>query len=445
MSRPRPKVLLVAEAANPELTSVALIGHSFSQALQEVAEVHLVTELRNEESLRKAGVPWEFFTTVDNRKAQGLAFDLAKRLRGGNNVGWTTYSALSNLAYPFFEKGLWKQFGPRLKQNEFDVVHRITPLSPTSSSWLAPRLAKYGIPYVIGPLNGGVPWPEGFGDVRRKEKEWLSYVRPLYKLAPGIRSTRHKADALVLASQHTYGEVACCPKLESKAVYLPENAIDPERFPGMRFRPYPQPKDQPIRAAFVGRLVPYKGADMLIEAAAPFIREGGLVLDIIGDGEQMPELKALVEKLALEGRVELPGWIEHSQLHSRLSLSQVFAFPSVREFGGGVVLEAMALGLAPIVMDYGGPAELVPEECGSRVEMGSREEIIERFREVLGDWLQDRDEIARRGARAQSFVKARFTWPAKARQMREVYDWVLGEREEKPDWGRPFNFVSPGH
>jgi glycosyltransferase involved in cell wall biosynthesis len=367
-----------------------------------------------------------------------MAFEIAKKIRGGNQVGWTTYSALSNLVYPLFEKKLWKQFRTQLEGGAFDLVHRVTPLSPTSSSWLAPRLARMGVPYVLGPINGGVPWPQGFGNVRRKEKEWLSYLRGLYPLLPGIRSTRRHASALVLASRHTFQEVAKTSALRDKAVYIPENAIDPARFPGLASPPEPLTEDRPMRAAFVGRLVPYKGADLLIEAAAPMVRAGRLEIDIIGDGEQMPLLRSAVETQGITRGVHLHGWIPHERLHARLSQSQIFAFPSVREFGGGVVLEAMALGLMPLVMDYAGPAELVPEGCGRRISIGSRESIIRDFREALETCLNDRRGTRETGTRAQSFVRARFTWQAKARQMKEVYDWVLNSACDKPDWGMPF-------
>ena len=60
------RVLILAEAANPELTSVALIGYSLSQALAEVCEAHLVTESRKEAALLQAGVALESFTAITN-------------------------------------------------------------------------------------------------------------------------------------------------------------------------------------------------------------------------------------------------------------------------------------------------------------------------------------------------------------------------------------------
>jgi starch synthase len=428
----RLKVLVVGEATNPKLTSVALIGWSCSQALKEVADVHLVTEQRNRDDLVAAGLrEGADFTAVDNRFWQGGAWKVGTWLRGGTTLGWSTYSALTTLVYPFFERKLWRQFRTRLAAHEFDVVHRLTPLAPVVPSLLARRCAQVGVPFVLGPLNGGVPWPKEFSGVRKAEKEWMSRFREAYRILPGFHSTRRYSSAILIAARFAWAEMP--PQYLPKCIYLPENAIDPARFP----RRTPPAPSQPLRIAFVGRLVPLKGVDLLLEASAPLAREGRLALDIIGDGPELPRLKQMVQDLGIVDRVEFPGWVPHHELADRLGRSQVFGFPSIREFGGGVVLEAMALGQVPVVVDYGGPGELVPPGTGFALPMAPRAQLIQTLRDTFTRLLQDPAATAAMGRAAQEYVYRNFTWSAKAHQLQEVYDWVTGRRTVKPDWGMP--------
>jgi len=430
----RPRVLLIAESANPKLTSVALIGWSFSRALAKVADVHLVAELRNQPDIEAAGTNGMAFTAINNRCWQGLAWNVAKVLRGGTTLGWSTYSALATLAYPAFERRVWQQFGDRIQRGEFDVVHRIVPNTPVTPSRLATRCARAGVPFVLGPLNGGVPWPKEFAHLRQAEREWLSPFRGVYKKLPGFHATRRDAAALLVGARMARQELP--ERYRDKCVFLPENAIDAQLFP----RRHPAEFREPLRVAFVGRLVPLKGVDMLLEAAAPLARAGRLQLDILGDGPELPRLRQLAADLGIADRVQFPGWIAHGQLAARLSQSHVFGFPSVREFGGGVVLEAMALGLVPVVMDYAGPAELVPPGTGLALPMGPRAEVVRGLTESFAALIAAPSELRAMALRAQEHVFQNFTWDAKAQQMLEVYDWVLGRRPHKPDWGTPLGF-----
>jgi len=430
------RVLLVAESANPERVSVPLVGWSHCRALLDVVDGHIATQVRNREAFERAGLTEADFTPIDTERVAKPFHELETLVRGGRDKGWTTVVALRALSNHYFEREVWRRFRQEILDGGFDVVHRVIPVSPTIPSPLAARCERAGVPFVIGPLNGGLPWPRGFGGTRRKEREWLSYLRGAYKLMPGYASTRRHATAMIAGSRHTLGEMPA--KARERCVYVPENAIDPARF-GVRSA---SRDGGPVRAAFVGRLVPYKGADMLIEAAAPQIRAGRLRLDIIGDGPERGRLAELIARLGVREGVELAGWVEHGALHERLGRADVFAFPSIREFGGAVVLEAMALGLVPIVVDYGGPAEMVTPSTGFVVPMGTRERIVAGFSGVFSTLLSHPEAIEPMGRCARQRVLSCFTWDAKARQTLEVYRWVLGRRPTRPDFGMPLSDVA---
>lgn len=414
------RVLLVAEAANPEWTSVPLVAWNLSRALAKVTNVHLVTQVRNRDAIIRAGlIEGQDFTVIDNDRFAYPLYKLSDWLRGGVGKGWTTKMAFSSLAYYSFEHDLWRRFKSRIAGREFDIVHRITPLSPTNQSIIARRLAKLKIPFVVGPLNGGVPWPKGFRDRQHAEREWLSHIRWLYKLMPGYRSMRRHSAAIIVGSTYTLAEMPRWAK--SKCVLIPENGVREELLNLTRDRS----TFRPLRGAFVGRLVPYKGADILLEAAADFLRKEQLELHIIGDGPQRLLLEATVQRLNVQNRVLFHGWIPYGEVQERLKTCDFLALPSVREFGGGVVVEAMALGVTPVVADYAGPSELVDERTGIRVPFHDQKSLVEGMKRAIERIIRSPDMLEELGAAAREKVREKLTWEAKANQIVAVYDAVV--------------------
>lgn len=424
----KPSVLVIAEAANPDWVSVPLVGWSLSHALRDVAQVHLVTQIRNRDAIVRAGLREGVdFTAIDSEAIARPLNKVAQVLRMGSGKGWTMTTAFNAVSYPYFEYLVWQQFGAQIRVGAYDLVHRVTPLSPTINSLLARRCPAHGVPFVMGPLNGGVPWPPGFDAERRREREWLSYVRSAYKLLPGRNKSLNAARAIIAGSRHTAGELP--DRHQGKIIYLPENAIDPTRFNQRAV----QDISGPLRACFIGRMVPYKGPDMLLEAVAPFLHDGQLVLDMIGDGPLLDGLRAQAQSLGVAHAVHFHGKLPHAQVQDVAVQANLLTFPSIREFGGGVVLEAMSLGVVPVIVDYAGPGELVDSHTGFKVPIGRREQIIADFQSLIRGIIAEPAGLPRMADAAYAHVQQHFTWEAKARQVAQVYDWVLDPKTPKPD------------
>jgi glycosyltransferase involved in cell wall biosynthesis len=425
------KVLLLANDCNPDWPSLPVVGYNACRGIAEHVDAVIATHVRNTENIARKGMGRATVEYLDNEYVAAPMYKAATWLRGGKSVGWTTNIAMQYPPYLAFEYEAWRRFKRQLKAGQFDLVHRVTPMSPTLPSPLAAWLRRIKVPFVIGPLNGGLRWPAAFTGELKKEKEQLTYVRDLYKLLPYARSTYAKASAILAAFAHTIERLP--PSSRDRTIDFPEVGIDPTLFDVPPDRPAPGR----VTFMYAGRLVPYKCPDVavLAFAATPALRQHRLV--VAGDGPEMPRLQSLVKEHGLEACVELIGRKPQAEIGQLMRSADVFVFPSIRELGAGVVVEAMATGLPCVVVDYGGPGGLIHEGNGVKVELGDKQHLVTR---VAAEMLALAGDPARRaalGRRAHADAVALYDWSAKGRKTVEVYDWVLGHRPAKPDFYKP--------
>ena len=126
------------------------------------------------------------------------------------------------------------------------------------------------------------------------------------------------------------------------------------------------------------------------------------------------------------------GWVSHVEVQERLSGCDFLALPSVREFGGGVILESMALGVPPIVADYAGPSELVDDKTGIRIAFTDRQSLIGGMRRTIGELVRAPGVLDTLGAAGRMKVKEKFTWEEKASRIVPIYDAVLAGSKKLP-------------
>ena len=162
------RILLLAELCNPQWPSVPLEAYSLARALSERddVEITLVSQVRSREALESDPIADKVdLHLIDNEFISRPFFRLGQFLRGGSQLSWTTALAVAWPGYMVFEKMVYRRFQDKLRVHSFDLIHRISPLTPTMGSPLA---GMTEVPMLIGPLNGGLPWPAEYPGAARE-------------------------------------------------------------------------------------------------------------------------------------------------------------------------------------------------------------------------------------------------------------------------------------
>lgn len=410
----RLRILVVADECNPEWPSLPIVGYKYAREIAAGAEVTLVTHVRNRENIEKAGDGLRV-DYIDTEWIAAPMYRIARLIRGGEDVGWSTAMISNYLPYLAFERAVWRRYRRDLQDGKFDIVHRITPMSPTLPSYLAGRSP---VPFVIGPLNGNLPWPKAFSDEQKREKEGLRKLRNLYKRLPYARSTYARAACVLAAFDHTRADLGHARP--DTVVPFPEIGFDPALFHDTGTLPAGRRGDG-LTFLYAGRLVPYKLPELVLRAfaASDVLRQHRL--RVIGDGPERARMEAIIAEEGLEDCVVMEGGKSQAEVAEAMRTSDVFVFPSIRELGAGVVIEAMASGMHCIVTGYGAPGALVGETRGVAVPLAQPGPLTDGFRAAMEAAVAGRDAVAKTAAVARDHAHAAYPWHIKGARTLALY------------------------
>jgi glycosyltransferase involved in cell wall biosynthesis len=424
----RLRILVLAPDCDPESVSMPYVTYSHAAALAEIHDVTLVARPPVEGAVRRAKASFCAIEIVPMPRLERIyAWSLRRIFKHNFDT-----QVLTAFMYPFslaFEWCAWRQLRDRILRGEFDVVLRVLPMSPSMPSPFAFFLRKGPIPFVIGPLNGGLPWPPGFSQLDN-QKEWISSLRNLYRILPFARSTYRYATAIIAASSQTCAEFT---RFRDKLFFVPEPGIARSLCCDDSRTSEPSSK---LELIFVGGLVPRKACDLALRAAAPILRNDLAHFTVVGDGPERKRLEQLTRSLGIETAVSFCGWLSHGDVLKRMRSADIFVFPSVRDNGAGVVFEALASGAVPVVADFGGPGDIVHSEVGYKVLLTNESDLVLQMEKILAGLAQDRELLNRLRQEGISYAREHLTWDAKAQSTTQVLNWAV-RRGPKPDFPPP--------
>jgi glycosyltransferase involved in cell wall biosynthesis len=164
----------------------------------------------------------------------------------------------------------------------------------------------------------------------------------------------------------------------------------------------------------VGRLVPWKGIDLLIQTIARL--DKSIELLIVGDGPEKNKLTDLAETLSVTHRVRFLGRLRRHHALAYMRASDVFVLQTGYEGFSHVLLEAMMVATPVITTPVCGNPELVThEENGLLVEQGDLESLTNQIHRILNDPVL-REHLVEGGIRSVQ----KYSWDRVSRQTMEV-------------------------
>ena len=234
-----------------------------------------------------------------------------------------------------------------------------------------------------------------------RQKRLLKLYKPL------MRAFLKRADVIMAATEgHFDGSEQLAP-YKDKCVVVPYG-IDADEYvkDATIDRVLPEKKKGLADVLFVGRLVYYKGVDVLLRAAA---KADNAQLTIVGDGPLLDELKALARELGIQSRVFFWGQRSDADVKACMRDCDVFVLPSVHnsEAFGLVQLQAMCFA-KPVIntnLPTGVPHVSLHQKQGLTVSPGDAEQLAD----AIGRLCNDPDYANRLGQSGAQRVRECFS------------------------------------
>jgi len=271
----------------------------------------------------------EVVTSTGMHAPQGVkTHTIALKFDDPNDVG-----AVDLLWYELRQRHVVERL---LRANPFDIVHRATPSGYKDSFLRIPS-----VPLVVGPVLGSYPPPESFDSIywphlpHANSLKWLkgrieqAITRRVFQRFSTLDRLNKNA-ALILAGTELTRRLLPEP-LHSRCRYITYTGMEHDMF-----TPPARPRASRIpQLLFVGRLVAYKGVELLLRAAALALRRCRFELKIVGRSDEPSRAyyHGLAAALRLTEAVTFVDGVPREALADLYRAADVYSIPTIEAYG----------------------------------------------------------------------------------------------------------------
>ena len=410
------KIFIIAYACEPNKQSEPGLGWNISG---EIALRHDVTVLTRANNRDKIEAYLAANPDTPQSKIRFVYYDkggmwrwLKKRIPFGDQLYFSS----------------WLKSGTKAYRKEFvscDIVHQLT----FSPFFVKPWGAAYTSRYIWGPIGGGggadARFPKGFPlkGVRYRLNEWLYRVMNFWAYNPFAWCFRRlrRCVAAVTFKAKAFSQGFPIVKGQVSAVVQEtgyNGLISPRQY---------NSEKHSLKVVAVGRMIPHKGFEYAIKGFLKFLDGGGKgEFHIFGDGPLRAKLESIVSLSDNDSFIIFHGNVPNVEVHAMLDMADVFLHGSFIEAAAWSILEAMIHGVPVVCQNRSGMADMVTDNCGTKVNAVSPEELVNGFASALSAYYNDQSLVRRHGEAGQQRVREQYTWTKCGDLIDQVYDLIGG-------------------
>lgn len=396
-------ILVSAYACEPLKGSEQAVGWNIVLQLAKKNIVHVITRANNERSI-KENIPIEykdniFFHYYDTPK---IFLKLKNKEKG-------VY-----LYYVLWQIGI---LGLAIKLNrkyKFNYIFHLT----FGSVWLPTFLTFLRPKFIWGPLGGGEYIPKSFIKTLSLKGRILQYFRIvlsyLFYINPFFVYTIYKSSCILCRTDDT---MQIFPKnIQKKCLILTDGAIEENIFKYKKI----DSADSEVKLVVTSRLIHTKNISTIIKAISLIPSKYDFSLKIVGSGPEKSNIIKLINILGISQRIELIDRVERDQVLEILSESDIYLFASLKEACNLSLLEAMAVGLPVICLNWSGMAISTNDSCAIRLPVTNPEQMPKDMAEAIVKLVENPELRRQMGENGRKRIQTVFNWEAKGQFMEEL-------------------------
>lgn len=404
MNRKR-KILVSAYACEPLKGSEPAVGWNWVLQMAKRNEVYVITRANNQQVIEE-NLPKEVASNITFYYYDTPSF--IKKLKN-KDKGLYLYNFVWNIGLLPLAKRI-------IKEHQVDYTMHLT----FGSIWMPTFLSLLKVSFIWGPIGGGECIPKLFIKAmpfRQRLVQAMRYVlNATTMFNPFIFLSSCKAVAILARTSNTADAIPFC--FRSKVRLILETAMEDDIFAYKKQRT----DTDIIQMVISARLIAIKNIPTVIKSLKYIPQNKKYHLTIIGTGPEKNTIENEIKRNNCGDRVTIIPFMPRQEALKELEKADIFIFPSLKEGGSWALMEAMAMGLPVICLNWAGMAISTNDNSAIRLPVTNPKQMPKDMATAICELIDNPKLRETIGNAAREQIKANFNWETKGIFMLHLFD-----------------------